>query len=48
MNTTKTFFVFILNAVVFISGCSENESTAHLPNIVYLLPDDMGIGDLTC
>jgi len=48
MNTTKTFFVFILNAVVFISGCSEKESTNHFPNIVFLLADDMGLGDLTC
>lgn len=43
-----TFFAIIFAAIVF-AGCQEKkEIKPDLPNIVYLLADDMGMGDLTC
>ncbi len=48
MNSTKTFSVLILSSATLLSGCGEKVATNDFPNIVYLLADDMGIGDLTC
>ncbi|MFT5885744.1 MAG: arylsulfatase A [Arcticibacterium sp.] len=34
--------------LLFISGCAEKEKKATQPNIIYILADDLGYGDLGC
>ncbi len=48
MNSIQTFSVILLSSATLLSGCAEKEPTSDLPNIVYLLADDMGMGDLSC
>ena len=48
MNSTKTISVLILSSATLLSGCGEKEAINNFPNIVYLLADDMGMGDLSC
>ena len=45
------FFMLSLIIAFFLCACSENQQendTQGFPNIVYILADDLGYGDLTC
>ena len=44
--TIKTFFYLFL--FVFLFSCSEKQSAPVKPNIIYILADDLGYGDLGC
>ncbi len=43
LNSTAYLFV----AILVLLGCSEKKETIKPPNIVYILADDMGYGDLS-
>ena len=36
----------LLGAMIFLVGCSETEKQPELPNIIYILADDLGYGDI--
>ena len=38
---------FVLVPVLLFSSCSGNKKSQKLPNIVYILTDDMGYGDVS-
>ncbi len=50
MKTVNIFWLFfIFGAVCIISGCEDKKHIQpDRPNIIYILADDMGIGDLGC
>lgn len=49
MKKQQIIWSLFLIIVVSFFGCQEKKENKHkFPNIVYLLADDMGIGDLSC
>src|SRR5215467_10098760 len=44
----KTGILFFLLNLTFILGCANVLLAADQPNIIYLLTDDMGYGDVGC
>jgi arylsulfatase A len=44
----KSGIPIILCASYAIASCAQNNSKEQLPNIVYILADDLGYGDLSC
>lgn len=47
MKQIKTLLLLLLACSIF-SSCKNNEKTESKPNIIYILADDMGYGDLSC
>jgi len=42
------FFRLILFFLLLFSGCTEKDETTSPPNILFILADDLGYGDLAC
>jgi arylsulfatase A-like enzyme len=42
----RTFIIFLLFSIVFISCKTQKDEDEKLPNIIYILADDMGYGDI--
>ena len=43
----KVYFIFLL-PILFCFSCEQHESEKDLPNIIFVLADDLGYGDLGC
>lgn len=49
MKQSKFILITIIfNTIIFVGCTDKKEIESNLPNIVYLLADDMGMGDLGC
>ena len=49
MNIRLQLLIFILTAPLFTGeGCKQSGSSPELPNIVFILADDMGCAQLGC
>ncbi len=40
--------MYLLVSFIFCFSCKQEKSTKDLPNIVFILADDLGFGDLAC
>ena len=42
------YTILIFALILSVSGCTSSEKTQEKPNIIYILADDLGYGDLGC
>ena len=47
ISKTKALLIFVLT-VFFGFGCAEKQAPTKQPNIIYIMADDLGYGDLSC
>ena len=49
LNRKKASLILaVLTSVVFLTGCNISTKSENNPNIIYVLADDLGIGDISC